>query len=105
MGVFKEMDPAEAFAAIEGHTNVLAPEASELEGLYKRFTCPRCKCELRKEFDAHHVFADPNVMNPRALLRCSNCGYLIDPHNNLVVEYGDASKIPVETIPIIDPKD
>jgi len=99
------MDPEDVLAAIEGQQNVLAAEADTLEDLYKRFNCPRCRCPLQKEFDAHHVFSDPNVMNPRALLRCPNCSYLIDPHSNLVVEYGDASKIPVETLPIIIPKD
>ena len=104
MGVFKEMPPEEVWAAIEGHENVLAKEARELEEFYKQFRCPRCKCELQKEFDARFVFADEDVMNPRALLRCPNCRFLIDPHNNLIVEYGDPSKIPLESIPIINPK-
>jgi hypothetical protein len=105
MGVFKEMDQADVRAAIAGHKDVLAGEAGELESLYKQFRCPRCKCDLQKEFDPRHTFSDPSTMNPRALLRCPNCKYLIDPHSNIVLESGDASKIPVEPIPIIDPRD
>lgn len=101
MPLFKEMDPEEALRAIEGHEDVLQPEAARLDGFYRTFSCPRCKCPLQKEFDMRHAFADQSTMNARALLRCGNCQYLIDPHNNVVIEYGDPSKIPVESIPII----
>lgn len=103
MPTFKEMDPKLVWEAIEGHQDVLTPEANKLSGLYSSCRCPRCKCDLQKEMDHRHVFSDPNTMVPRALLRCTNCRYLIDPHNNVIIEYGDASKTPVETIPIIDP--
>jgi hypothetical protein len=103
MTTFKEMDPELVWAAIEGHKDVLTPEAEQLDSLYSSFKCPRCKCELQKEFDPRHAFSNPDKMNARALLRCANCRYLIDPHSNIIVEYGDASKMPVESIPIIDP--
>src|SRR4051812_6494656 len=101
MPLFKEMDPELVLKAIEGHEDILTPEGERLEALYRTFSCPRCKCALQKEFDLRHAYADPRTMNARALLRCSNCRYLIDPHVNLIIEYGDASKIPVESIPII----
>lgn len=104
MSLFKEMDPELVHRAIEGHTDVLRPEADRLDAFYRTFSCPRCKCSLQKEFDVRHTFADPSMMNGRALLRCAGCRYLLDPHVNLIVEYGDPSKIPVESIPIIDPK-
>lgn len=104
MSLFKEMDPELALLAIEGHEDVLRPEADRLDGFYRTFSCPRCKGPLQKEFDMRHAYADPATMNARALLRCGNCKYLLDPHSNLVVEYGDVSKIPVESIPIINPK-
>ncbi len=104
MPLFKEMDPEEVLRAIEGHEDILRPEAERLDAFYSTFTCPRCKCPLQKEFDMRHAFSDPNTMNARAVLRCANCHYLIDPHNNMIVEYGDASKIPVESSPIIQPK-
>jgi hypothetical protein len=104
MPTFKEMDPKLVWAALEGHKDVLTPEVDQISGSYESFKCPRCLCGLQKELDPRHVFADPSVMTPRSLLRCVNCRYLIDPHSNLIVEYGDASKTPVETIPIIDPQ-
>lgn len=104
MSLFKEMDPELAWRAIEGHENVLTPEADKLDTFYKTFSCPRCKTPLNKEFDPRHMYADNSVMNARALLRCMGCRYLIDPHNNMVIEYGDPSKMPVETIPIINPE-
>ncbi len=104
MGTFKEMDPESVLKAIEGHKDILQPEAARLDAFYRTFNCPRCKCPLQKEFDMRHAYSDQSTMNARALLRCPDCRYLLDPHSNLVVEYGDASKIPVETIPIIDPE-
>jgi len=104
MPLFKEMDQELAMKLIEGYEDVLTPELRRLDSLYRTFNCPRCKCALQKEFDARHAYADPAVMNARALLRCSNCKYLVDPHSNLVVEYGDPSKIPVERMSPLDPE-
>lgn len=101
MPIFKEMDPEIARKAIEGQEDVLTAEGEALQALYKRFNCPRCKCALQKELDFRTMYSDGNVMNARAMLRCPNCRYLIDPHANLVVEYGDPSKTPLETIPTI----
>lgn len=88
-------------AAIQGHENVLTPEAERLSSFYNTFKCPRCQCGLQKEFDSRHMFADQDSMIARSLLRCTNCRYLIDPHSNVIIQYGDASKMPVETIPIL----
>ena len=101
---FKEMDPADVLKAIEGHEDVLGPEAKKMSAFYDSFKCPRCRCALQKEVSPNHVFNDPNSVLPRSLLRCTNCRYLIDPHSNIVVETGDPSKMPVESIPIINPE-
>jgi hypothetical protein len=101
MPTYKEMDPVLVLKAIEGYEDVLSGEAQSLDALYRQFRCPRCKCELRKEFDPRHAFNADNAV-AHALLRCANCRYLIDPHTGLVIEFGDASKIPVESIPLLD---
>jgi hypothetical protein len=101
MPLFKEMDPALAWKAIEGHENVLAPEAKVLDAFYRQFRCKRCGNAVRKEIDARHAFSDPETLNPRALLRCVTCNCLFDPHSGLVLEKGH--DVPPE-IPLIVPK-
>jgi len=106
MGVYKELDPLLAWKLIEGHQNVLEGPAESQEAFYRQFECPRCRIPLQKEFDSRHTFPswgteDSDHVIGRALLRCDNCRYLVDPHTNVVLEYGDASKIPTDIIPII----
>jgi ssDNA-binding Zn-finger/Zn-ribbon topoisomerase 1 len=103
MRVYKEMDPALARRMIEGYQDELTPELKAQEAFYRQFTCPRCNYTLKKEFDARTAFTGGAII-PKALLRCPNCNYLIDPHTRLVVEFGDASKVPLDPIPIIGGK-
>jgi hypothetical protein len=103
MSVFIELDPNVARAAIEGYEDVLSAEARELDRLYATFKCPRGCGRLQREIDARHTFSDENYLTGRALLRCKNCSFLIDPHTRIVLESGNASKIPVESSPIIQP--
>lgn len=101
MTIFKEMDPELCWSAIQGHVDVLEPESRKMDVFYKAHKCPRCKSELQKEFDSRHAFSDPDVMVPRALLKCPTCSYTIDPHNNVIITYGDASKIPLDAYPML----
>jgi len=103
MAVFRELDPEVARKAIEGFTDELTQEASELDAFYRTFKCPRHCGTLQREIDPKHVFGDPNTLTPRSLLRCNNCGFLIEPHTRVVLESGSASKIPVESSPILQP--
>lgn len=103
MAAYKELDPAVALRAIEGFVDELLPEAEKLDELYDSFTCPRGCGRLQRETDPRHAFADPGTLVPRSLLRCSNCGFLIEPHTRVVLESGNASKIPVESSPILQP--
>lgn len=89
--------------AVEGYEDVLDEEARNLDKLYSSFSCPRKCGPLRREIDSNHVFADRNTLVPRSLLRCDNCGYLIEPHSRVVLESGNAGKIEVESSPLILP--
>lgn len=100
MRVYKEMDPEVARRLIEGYEDELTPAMNAQDAFYKKFRCPRCKCGLQKEIDIRTAFTGDGLI-PKSLLRCANCRYLIDPHTNLVVEFGDASKIPIEAVPTI----
>lgn len=86
MSVFKEMKTEDVLRAIEGHKDILTPEAERLEALYRSKKCPRCEGDMSKEFDAKHAFADPNATIGRALLRCRTCGCLLDPFTDIILE-------------------
>jgi len=83
-----EMDPELVWKAIEGYENELATEWNTLETFYRQFRCPRCGGKCQKEASLGHAFADSGTMNPRNLLRCIACNFLLDPHSGLVVEMG-----------------
>ena len=102
MGVFKEMDPRLVAKAIEGYSDELGAESNRQQAFYRQKSkCPRCGEVMQKEFDVRTAHESDDLL-PRALLRCSNCGCLIDPHTNLVVETGSPAKIPVAVPPRID---
>lgn len=93
MGII-QMDPETVKKLLEGYQNELEPEGKALDALYRQFTCPRCKGDVRKEFSPNHVFSDKDTLNPRALLRCTRCKCLLDPHSGLIVEPGNMSQTP-----------
>jgi rubredoxin len=99
---FKEMDPELALRLIEGYQDEITPAVEAQEAKLRKFYCPRCKGGLQKEFDIRTCFK-PDEILAQPLLRCRNCGYLIDPATRVVIEFGDASKIPVESSPLILP--
>ena len=103
MPVIKELRPEDALASIAGYEDVLSSEAKKLDALYRSFTCPRGCGHLQRETDMRHAFSDENCLVGRSLLRCKNCGFLIDPHTRIVLESGNASKIPVESSPLLLP--
>lgn len=98
-----ELDPEVARKAIEGYEDVLTDEGQRLDELYSSFSCPRGCGRLNREMNGKHAFADPNVLVPRSLLRCNNCGFTIEPHTRVVLESGSAGKIEVESSPILQP--
>lgn len=101
MPVFKEMDPLLVWKLIEGYDDELTDAAAKQDEFYAKFRCPRCRCGLQKEFDSRIAWKSGEPL-AQFLLRCDNCGYVIDPHTGLVVQYGDASKVPTpDVIPII----
>lgn len=94
------MDPEDVLRALEGYQDELTPLKQEQTDFYRQFSCPRCSCSLSEDYDPRTAFTGDAVI-PKAVLVCPNCEYTIDPHTGVIVRFGDASKIPVETIPII----
>jgi len=103
MTAYRELDPEVARAAIEGFEDVLTEEGQKLDALYRSFSCPRGCGSLHRETDSRHAFADPDILVARSLLRCKNCGFLIEPHTRVVIESGSAGKIELESSPILQP--
>jgi rubredoxin len=86
---FVEADPALMLKAIEGYQNELLPEKEQLDAFYRQFRCKRCGEKCWKEIVRGHCFSDPEVLIPRAVLRCSSCNFLFDPHSGLALEMGN----------------
>jgi hypothetical protein len=99
MGVFKELDPELHLKAIEGYQDELTPEATKMEAFYQvHRKCKRCGDMLRKEVDARTAWTGEGGL-AKALLKCDNCGFLLEPFTGVVLNTGDASKIPQPIIP------
>jgi len=90
----KEMDPVLAWKLIEGYTNELDPEQKGQDAFYRQFRCKNCGNACQKELNGGHTFSDPDTLVPRALLRCTICRCLFDPHSDLVLEMGN-SLVPI----------
>jgi rubredoxin len=87
---FKTMDPKLAWEAIRPYTNELESENTKLEAFYRQFVCPACKGHCVKEYSPSHAFSDPGTLVARALLRCTTCRHLFDPHSGMTVEVGNS---------------
>jgi ribosomal protein S27AE len=90
------MDPEMVRRAVEGYQDELGPALRVQEAFYhQKSSCPRCQSSMAKEFDARTAFV-PDEPLPRALLRCEQCGLLMNPHTDLIVEAGSPTKVPRE---------
>lgn len=97
---FIEMDPKLAFKAIEGYQNELGPEKRKLDAFYRQFVCKRCGGAVQKETASwRHAFGDPEILTPRAVLRCTQCRMLFCPHTGIILENGNPDA--VLNVPIV----
>lgn len=80
---------------VEGGTDVLAEDRSNLDKLYSSTRCPQCGGSCRAEYDARTAYTDPNYLVAKATLRCRDCGCHFDPHTGLRIAQGNLGKIPV----------
>jgi hypothetical protein len=102
MALYKELDPELHLKMIEGYKDELTPELHKMELFYRtKGRCKRCGCALRKEFNGRTAFSGDTIL-PKALLRCDNCGFLLEPFTDLILDTGSAAKIPVDFSPHLD---
>jgi hypothetical protein len=99
MAVFKELDPELHLKLIEGYKDELTPEALVQNAFYQSHRkCKRCGCDMVKEMDPRVTWSSGGLL-PRALLRCQECGFLIDPETNIILNSGSAAMIPQPILP------
>lgn len=51
-----------------------------------------------KELDTRVAWTSEDAL-PRFLLRCQECGHLFDPETGLILDMGNAAKIPQPVLP------
>lgn len=98
MSVIKELDPELHLKMIEGYTDELTTAARADDLFYAMHRkCKRCGHELIKEFASNRWSSESIVA--KAILRCQNCDFCIEPFTGVILDSGKASKIPDPTMP------
>lgn len=91
-GVVQELNPTLARVAIQGYQDEISPAQRTDDAFYRQFICPSCGCNMSKEFLGGASGQGTTWMNgsptPRAMLRCTNCNLLMNPHTGMIIEAG-----------------
>ncbi|MFA5436205.1 MAG: hypothetical protein WC372_09230 [Candidatus Neomarinimicrobiota bacterium] len=99
MAVFKELDPELHLKLIEGYVDELTPETRTQNAFYQAHRkCKRCGNGMVREFDPRVAWGGEGLL-PKALLRCQECGFLLEPETGVVLNTGSAAKIPQPILP------
>lgn len=97
-GVIKELRPGFAAKAIEGYQSVIPSAERAQAAFYRQFSCPACACtNLAKEYlggPAGRGTTWSDEVLPNAMLRCTECGLLMNPKTGMVVEAGTQIEVP-----------
>ena len=91
-GVVQELNPTIARIAIQGYRDELTPAQRVDDAFYRQFICPSCGSNMAKEFlggpaGVGTTWVDGET-TARAMLRCTNCHLLMNPHTGMIVEAG-----------------
>ena len=97
MPAFKTMDPDVVRELLDGHEDILSPEAEKEANLYKQTQCPMCgqqDCEKRLHPPKIEMGEDgtPNVIQspfgnsilPEGYAHCIHCDTDFNPHTGMV---------------------
>lgn len=97
-GVIRELNPELARKAIEGYADALAPAVRVQEAFYRQFVCISCgSSNLTKEYiggPAGRGTTWTGDVLPNAMLRCTQCRLLFNPHTRMVIEVGEEVAVP-----------
>jgi ribosomal protein S27AE len=98
MTKFKPLPPGLASRLIQGIPDILAPLAEQRMARIKT-PCPRCGAAMAPHLYARQTFTEHDPL-PRTMARCPECGAMVDPVTQIVLDTGDPRKID-EALPII----
>ena len=89
---FVTLDPDEAQKALVGFPDVLTGDARKAAAVYAAHS--RCKngcghTMVQEYGGTEFAFADPDIHVPRCIMRCSVCGFAINPFDGMVIAAGD----------------
>ena len=80
--IFKEMDPADVRAALEGHQNILAPEVEAHKEFFGRFECTYCRGGVHEIVDPNRLFTKEALL-PKFLAECNDCEAQLEPYTGI----------------------
>ena len=91
--IFKEMDPADVRAALEGHVNVIAPEVEAHKKFFSSFQCTYCGGGVHEIIDPNRLFTSESII-PKYLAQCNDCEAQFEPYTR--IELRGPRKNPLE---------
>ncbi len=99
----RTLPPGLAARLLEGVKDELTPAVEARAKFFETTPCGRCGSAMEPHFHGPRAFT-PDSPLPRTVARCPECGFIIDPHTNLVLDTGDPSRIE-DALPIIRPEE
>ena len=84
--MLKELDPEEAWAAIDGVEDILSDDMRKKIAVISRRTCPRCGSKLSPI--AHPTTPFDGTGRPNLVGRCVHCGVSEDPVTGFILSTG-----------------
>ncbi len=86
MPAYKEMDPEVVRKLLEGHTDVLTPEAQKEQSIFRNSPCPLCKSYAsNSQINPQRPWTPGSVL-PNKILVCLQCNAEWDPFTGLILK-------------------
>lgn len=100
---FQTLPPGLAARLIEGVEDELTPLVEARKHFFETTPCGRCGSAMEPTTFGPRAFT-PDSPLPRTVARCIDCGFIVDPHTNLVLDTGDPTKIE-DALPLVRPEE
>lgn len=99
------MDPDTVRTLLEGHQCTLADEFADVDALFERLRCPKCRSKMEKVVNARQPFVDDQVV-PNFLARCITCQLTMTQNEIIIDRGGTPTEVsnPSEGMSALDPR-